>query len=243
MELFKALDISLEKTELISIVGGGGKTTSMFRLGRELLSHGKKVLLATTTAIFMPNKTDYEKLFLWEDKKEMIDIIEASSSGVTLLGNTVDKTKNKLKGVDGEVIDEIFKSNIFDYIIVEADGANRKPIKAPASHEPVIPKSTTKVIGLIGTDSIGRKLYEENAHRAEVLANITNSKLGDIIDEKIIYNLIISKQGIFKGAPELAKKYVILNKAETDERKKVSKRVKSMINNSDIEKIIIGSMR
>lgn len=243
MELFKALDISLEKTELISIVGGGGKTTSMFRLGRELLSHGKKVLLATTTAIFMPNKTDYEKLFLWEDKKEMIDIIEASSSGVTLLGNTVDKTKNKLKGVDGEVIDEIFKSNIFDYIIVEADGANRKPIKAPASHEPVIPKSTTKIIGLIGTDSIGRKLYEENAHRAEVLANITNSKLGDIIDEKIIYNLIISKQGIFKGAPELAKKYVILNKAETDERKKVSKRVKSMINNSDIEKIIIGSMR
>ncbi len=244
MELFKELDISLEKRELISIVGGGGKTTSMFRLGRELLSYGKKVLLATTTAIFLPNENEYENLILWKTDNE-VEFLKASTTGITLLGYNIDKEKNKLKGVDGELIDNIFEMAIFDYIIVEADGANRKPIKAPASHEPVIPVRTTKLIGLIGTDCIGKKLYEENAHRAAILAEITNHKLGDIIDEDMIYNLLVAKEGIFKNRPEKSQKYIIMNKAETENRRRVAERVKRMAkyNHSDIEKIIIGSMR
>lgn len=245
MELFKSLDISLERTELISIVGGGGKTTSMFRLGKELLSHKKKVLLATTTAIFMPDDGDYEKLILLKDKSKGIDFIKGSSTGLTVLGRTIDLEKNKLLGVDAEVIDRIFESNIFDYIIVEADGSKRKPIKAPALHEPVIPNSTTKTVGVIGMDCVGKKLYEENVHRAEMLANITNSKLGDIIDERIIYNLIVSKEGIFKNTPQNSQKYIILNKSETKKRNQVSKKIKDKIiaNRNDIANIIIGSMR
>ena len=36
MKLFEALDIDLTRNELICFVGAGGKTTSLFRLAREL---------------------------------------------------------------------------------------------------------------------------------------------------------------------------------------------------------------
>lgn len=243
MKLFKDIDISLEKSELISIVGGGGKTTSMFRLARELLKHDKKVLISTTTAIFKPEDDTYEKLYLTEDTDYRY--IKGSTSGITVIGSRIDSTKNKLMGVDGEVIDDIFKSKVFDYIIIEADGANRKPIKAPAQHEPVIPRMTTKVIGLIGTDCIGKKIYEENVHRAAIFVQVTNSKLGDIIDENTIYNLAVAKEGIFKSAPLHSKKYIILNKVENKERARVSEKVKSKVfsTNTDIENVIIGSMK
>ena len=240
MKLFKEIDISLDKQELISITGGGGKTTSMFRLARELLKYDKKVLVATTTAIMKPDENEYHKLYL-TDKIDYRTI--KASTGITVLGSKVNED-NKMIGIEKEIIDEIFKSNIFDYIIVEADGSKRKPIKAPASHEPVIPSLTTKTIGIIGMDCVGQKIYEENVHRAILFSQITDSKIGDTIDENIIYNLIVSPEGIFKNSPVNSQKYIILNKVETKSRKMVSQKVKSKIisNKVDIKNIIIGSM-
>lgn len=240
MKLFKELNISLDKNELISMTGGGGKTTSMFRLGRELLKHGKRVLISTTTAIFKPNEDSYENLYLTED----IDYkdIKGSNSGLTVIGEEISKN-NKLIGVDGEVIDDIFKMETFDYIIIEADGSKRKSIKAPASHEPVIPSLTTKMVGLIGMDCVNKKIYEQNVHRTDIFCGVTNSKIGDIINKDVIYNLIIAKEGIFKSTPVNSEKYLILNKVETKEREKVADKIKAKVslNNIDIN-IISGSM-
>ena len=241
MKLFKELNISLENQELISITGGGGKTTSMFRLARELLKYDKKVLLTTTTAIMKPDESKYERMYLTQDTD--YKTIQASSSGITVLGSKINKM-NKLIGVEQQIIDEIFKSKKFDYIIVEADGSKRKPIKAPASHEPVIPALTTKTIGIIGMDAVGQKIYEENVHRARLFSQVTNSKLGDRIDETTIYNLIVSPEGIFKNSPSESQNYIILNKSETKNRNLVSQKVKSKLvsNKINIKKIIIGSI-
>lgn len=241
MKLFKELDISIKKPELISITGGGGKTTSMFRLGRELKKFGKKVLITTTTGIFTPQEGTYEKLILLEeDENDLNDL----PIGITIIGSKIDKKKKKLMGIDVGIIDEFFKNNLFDYIIVEADGSKRKSIKAPASHEPVIPSLTTKTIGVIGMDVVHKRIYEENVHRANIFANLTNSKLGDIINEDVIYNLIISKKGIFKGSPKGSDRYIILNKVETNERRKVAEKIKYklLMNNINIKNLIIGSI-
>lgn len=240
MELYEELNISLEKRELISITGGGGKTTSMFKLGKELLSKGKKVLISTTTAIFKPRKDCYENLYLTKntDYKD----IRGSASGLTIIGKEISKN-GKLMGISGEIIDEIFKMKTFDYIIVEADGSKRKSIKAPASHEPVIPSLSTQIIALIGMDCLYKKIYEENVHRADKFCSVTNSKIGDLITEDTIYSLIISKDGIFKGSPIKSKKHLILNKVENEERERVCQEIKdkALLNKIDIN-IISGSM-
>jgi probable selenium-dependent hydroxylase accessory protein YqeC len=46
--------LALGDKGVISLVGGGGKTSLMYSLARELVSFGKRVLTTTTTKIFMP---------------------------------------------------------------------------------------------------------------------------------------------------------------------------------------------
>ena len=47
--LLKALTIDPEEYQSIAVVGGGGKTSLIFRLCEELVSTGKKVIVTTTT--------------------------------------------------------------------------------------------------------------------------------------------------------------------------------------------------
>ena len=62
MKFFEALDIDLTRNELICFVGAGGKTTSLFRLARELKRCGKSVLVTTTTAIYCPDEGDCDEV-------------------------------------------------------------------------------------------------------------------------------------------------------------------------------------
>jgi probable selenium-dependent hydroxylase accessory protein YqeC len=97
---------------------------------------------------------------------------------------------------------------------VECDGSKRKPIKAPAHYEPVVPASTTKTIGVIGLDAVGKPITEEYVHRPELFCSVVKRCMGELIDTEAVVNLIVSPQGLFKGAPEGCAKYVLLNKAD-----------------------------
>ncbi len=62
MKLKEALGI--KPGEVISLVGGGGKTTLMFALARELASSGKTVITTATTKILEPSSTETSLLLL-----------------------------------------------------------------------------------------------------------------------------------------------------------------------------------
>ena len=47
--LWNALTIAPARKQLIAVVGGGGKTSLIFRLCEEMVSAGKKVIVTTTT--------------------------------------------------------------------------------------------------------------------------------------------------------------------------------------------------
>lgn len=75
MQLKEAL--GFERGEMISLIGAGGKTTTMFRLAQELRDEGRKVLVTTTTKIFKPNKPHVHRLFLVDDVRALADTCTA----------------------------------------------------------------------------------------------------------------------------------------------------------------------
>ena len=54
----------------------------------------------------------------------------------------------------------------FDYVLVEADGAAHHPLKAHASHEPVIPAEVNQTICVVGASGFGQPIVQA-AHRPE----------------------------------------------------------------------------
>lgn len=243
MNLIDELKLNLEKSELITLVGAGGKTSIMFELAREIRSKGKSVLITTTTAIFFPESNTYDKVLITAD--ENMGIFVRESGKICVLGSRV-TSENKLLGINKSFIDAVYNSSIFDFILVEGDGSRRLSIKAPAGYEPVIPKYTSVVIGVIGLDSLGRRINNTSVHRPEIFCNVTKMNMNDIIDSSCIVKLVSNHNGIFKSAPQNSTKYLILNKADNYVLRSKGEFIKDAIlksNGIKIDGILITSMK
>ncbi|HYE81053.1 MAG TPA: selenium cofactor biosynthesis protein YqeC [Clostridia bacterium] len=240
--LCRLINIKPDKSEMICMVGAGGKTSAMFLLARELSDKGKKVLVTTTTAIYHPEKEQYDDILISEG--ETMDLFDNRSGSITVLGRSV-SSEGKLLGVSPEVLDSIFLKGTFDYIIVEGDGSKSRPVKAPAGHEPVIPSQTTRLLGLIGLDSIGKEVGMEFVHRPELFCRISGCVMGDIINTEMISRLIIHEEGLFKAAPDLSERYLLLNKAEGEREKREAYNIvkKLLDSNYKLNGIVISSMK
>ena len=215
--LAEALGIDVSAPCVISLVGGGGKTTAMFRLAHELKALGKKVLVTTTTNIGVPEPGQCDILML-EGCCDSSRLAAIPAATITCLGNgLIEGEICKVKSVEPAFIDELCAKRLFDCILVEADGAKRKPIKAPADYEPVIPKSTTLVIGVIGLEALGRSISEETIHRCELFCAVTGARTGAPINRDCMVKLITAGKGLFKNTPAACRKIVLLNKADTAE--------------------------
>src|SRR4051812_46307747 len=104
----------------------------MFKLAEELrLSN--KVLITTTTKIYLPLESTYD--FICTDKKMLPSYINMKDNGIYILGKGVN-TENKILGLDERQLEDL--APYFDYILVEADGSKEKQLKGWNESEPVI---------------------------------------------------------------------------------------------------------
>jgi len=107
---------------------------------------------------------------------------------------------------------------------LEADGARGRPLKAPASHEPVICESTTDLIGVIGIDALGFAFRGKNVFRPHLFSQLTGMKIKEKISLDAMAALICHPQGLFKSAPPHSKCHLFINKVDDELRKKLAKK-------------------
>lgn len=245
MKLIDALKLDRNIKHIISIVGAGGKTTTMFTLAEELKVLGKRVLITTTTAFFIPDSDTYDRLFVESDIDKLLIHQETQKNGsITVIGRC-EWQGEKLKGIQPEWIEALSHTNQYDVILVEADGAKRKPIKAPNRYEPVIPTQSTMVIGCVGFDSIGKKINEQWVHRAEIFSTVVGQKLEEVISYETINRLVLSKEGLFKTCNEQHEKVVLINKVSNNDGLVEVQKLGGNIVKQDknVSKVIIGSVQ
>ncbi|QUI23492.1 putative selenium-dependent hydroxylase accessory protein YqeC [Vallitalea pronyensis] len=245
MQLIKAIGLNMRKRYMISLVGGGGKTTTMYRLARELKVLGKRVLVTTTTAIFYPTEDQYDHLYVTRSLNELMRQSLIGGKGtITIMGKYKMKG-GKLKGIEPEWVDSIEQSSSFDMILIEADGAKCKPMKAPLSHEPVIPPKSHMVIGCIGLDSYKKTINEKWVHRPSVLAKVVGQDMDTEINYDTYSKLIAAQDGLFKGCPQNSEKVVLFNKMDLHNEKEIFPQFYRELveNNGDISKVLVGHVQ
>lgn len=201
----------------ISLVGGGGKTTLMFRLARELTAIGKRVISTTTTKIFYPRTHQTGAVLLTQSAGDnllaQLDQTLDDHAHVTLAEELL-SPEGKLQGIDNNLIGRILDARLTDFLIVEADGAARRSFKAPAAHEPVVPYQTDLLIAVVGLDVVGKPLDPAWVHRTREVGRLTGLAPGEIIKPVDVATVIAHGQGLMKGLPQGAVSYAFLNKAD-----------------------------
>ena len=189
MDAYEALghrliaELSIGAHELVALVGGGGKTTIMLALGR-----ARPNAVLTTTTMVGANQVP---------------------SGFVSSG----ARDGKLIGLTPEAVDAMFDDHGHAHccVVVEADGAKHRGVKAPASHEPVIPSRTTLVIAVMGADTIDR-VIEDVAHRPMLVAATVGCGPYDRLTPERVAVLHRSERGMRKGVPSTARFVVALTR-------------------------------
>jgi len=215
MKLKEALDI--RPGEVVSLVGGGGKTTLMFALARELTSGGDFVVTTTTTKILEPSPSETPILILETDEGELMRLLLENLDKhrhVTLATEKLDS--GKLNGISPDFVVRLAGLRQVSFIIVEADGAAHRSLKAPNPTEPVIPINTSLVIPVVGVDAVGCRLTEKDVFRPEIVSNLLGLPLGEVISPDAIAFLVTHHQGIIKGSPERARIIPFINKMDLE---------------------------
>lgn len=215
--------IALPASPLVAIIGAGGKTTTMYTLARELAHRGKRVITTTTTQIFYPQPGETDKLIIASETHVLLNAIEEAwqeYQRVTIAG-TVLRTE-KLAGLQPEQPYALLVKSGADAVIVEADGARHRMIKAPAEHEPVIPLQTNVSLLMMSAEAINQPLSESIAHRSELVAKVTGINIGDILSPAVIARLMTSEQGALKHIPETSSVYLLITHASDSQKEAIS---------------------
>ena len=223
MYVLHQLNINPERHRAVSVVGGGGKTSLIFRLTAELVSMGKRVIVTTTTHMA------YEPRRPFADSEDFTTIREHLQK----YGYTIAARRNQQEAI-GESYAESSKITSprtecqkissprmesleklreeCDVLLIEADGSKRLPVKVPAKWEPVIPEFTDLVIGVIGLDALGQSI-NQTAHRPELAASFLNKPLTAPITSDDFVKIASSVQALRKNT-EKAEYRVYLNKSD-----------------------------
>jgi probable selenium-dependent hydroxylase accessory protein YqeC len=207
----------LEESGMVSLVGAGGKTTLMYSMARELEAMHLKVLVTTTTRIYPPGRDESPIFIVEPDTTRLLQLAEELfRKGLNCLtaASSEDHREGKLKGYPPEAVDEMARSGLFDWVLVEADGAARRPLKAPAPHEPVVPAASSIVIGIAGMDAVGRPLDPQWIFRAERFSLLTGLPMNGTVEESHMAAVFLHPSGVFKGTPSGARRVVYLNKTD-----------------------------
>lgn len=226
MDLIPALRLNLavHAPDVVAVVGGGGKTSVVFRLAREITARNLRVVTATTTRVTL-RQTELAPVHLrMHGNQAPLDELARAldEHGHCLLVGDETLLNGKQTGVEPGVIDALATHAErlgIAAIVLEADGSRTLPVKAPAAHEPVVPLSTTLLLTVIGMEAVGAPLDDAHAHRAERMrALLEVDDAAALLTPAQAARLLLDPRGGAKGLPPGARLLPIFNKADAASR-------------------------
>ena len=213
MQLTEAF--ALGPREIVAIVGGGGKTTAMYRIARETAAAGGRAVVCGTTLFTPPPDRISHAIVLADDPETLMEAVtRILHSDDVVIASPGQGSKGRLLAVAPEVPAAFATIDGVSRVVVEADGSRGLAFKAPADHEPVIPPGATLVIAVAGMSALGRSLDEEHVHRPEQVAALTGARTGDPVNEEIMQAVLAHRFGGRKNVPTGCRFAVMLNQVD-----------------------------
>ena len=218
---------------VISIVGAGGKTSTMYDLAEELAAKGARVLITTSTHIAKPEQYRTEVI------PKLADLDAGSYAGalrnprgfILAAGKQAEGPDHAWKLAMPEDLGEerVMKRLLsqFDVILIEADGAKRLPLKVPSDTEPVLIPQTGLIIACVGLTA-GGKQFGDSCFRFAAHGGWLHKEAQDVIGAEDMTLLLMDERGSRKGVDGRYYR-ILLNQADTKTEQKLSEKVASML--------------
>lgn len=178
------------RAAVVTLIGAGGKTTTLKGMAGEVKKSGLPVTMTTTT-----------KVYPMEDCRPWRHPGEPPPPGElpVFWYRDFESSSGKWLGVAKTVLDEAIEreSELRRRVwIIEGDGAKGQRLKLWAPHEPQIPQKSDCVVLILDGRLFGQVLRESDIHRADLGPEL----VGQVLDGKLL-------GGYLARSPLMAKEY------------------------------------
>lgn len=211
---------------VISLVGGGGKSTLMYFLASTSARQGKRVLVTTTTNIFAPDPALYA-----ENEQQALALWEKGS--IAVIGTPI-PGKGKLKEPEPKLLRRLMERA--DITFIEADGSKHCPVKAPREGEPVLIPACDTVLAVMGLSAVGRPLKEVAFRLPEVL-RLLGVEEDHILTEEDAARLLSSSFGSRKDVGD-RQFCVVLNQCDDGPRRRAASLIAQYLQRYDVHNVV-----
>jgi len=239
----------LRERRYVHLIGGGGKTTLMFAAAHALAAEGRSVLTTTSTRILYPEAAQSERVVLGSDAAALVARLRAEFAThrhVTVVAPDPEGGR-KVGGLSVAVLDAFVDARIAEHVLVEADGAAGRSLKAHAGHEPVVSPRADLVIAVIGVDCLGAPMDDQHVHRAALLRERLGRPAGALVTAEDVAGIVLHRDGWLARVARDAEVIAFVNMAATPQAVAAAHGLADALRRADSEcrlaRTVIGDVR
>lgn len=193
--------LGLAGSEVVSFVGGGGKTTSVFALA----AHRPGRCIVTTTTKMGVDRTGGLPVLLAPSDDEIVAALDRNDAVLAWSG------ADDRRGLGVEPARCDHWATLAETVAVEADGSRRRPFKAPRAYEPVVPASTTVLVACVGMAAVNAPI-EVGCYRTDAVAALVGASAKELLTPERLVRVLLHRNGSRKGQPDQARFAVLINR-------------------------------
>jgi len=209
----------------VAFVGAGGKTTSLFHLARQLAP----VIVCASTHLSLDQIRIADQHFILDSIEDTNQLAEKPLTGIMLLTGSI--KGQRTAGLSEEIFSWLreYCDNHSLPLLIESDGSRQRPLKAPATYEPVIPDFVDHVVVVAGLSGIGQPLTSKWVYRPERFALFSGLSLGDTVTLDALVRVLTHPQGGLRNIPAHARRVALLNQADSSVKQAMAGRLAPLL--------------
>jgi probable selenium-dependent hydroxylase accessory protein YqeC len=234
----------LRRDARVAAIGGGGKKSLLFALAREWAEAGGRPLLLPTTRLFRGESEDAAdvKVIALDKARSAWPALEFPPGGTLVVGRK-DERPDLLTAILPEEIAPLAEQVKADLVLVKADGARGRSLKAHQDHEPVVPLDASLVIAVAGLDVWGAPLTSDSVHRSELFAVRWGMTPGQRLEDEAFLYALSDPAGYRAAVPAGARYVVFLNQVDRAVRLAVAQRLAEKLHAAGVNEVVYGDVR
>jgi probable selenium-dependent hydroxylase accessory protein YqeC len=236
MDLPSAL--AADRRQCVAVVGAGGKKTTLYRLGSAL---DRAVVTSTVRIpIFDEQVSD---VVVTDDP---VAALAAHGDGEDAwpLGLVPERERDdRYRGYDPAVVDDLATTHDGP-VLVKADGARNRLLKAPDDREPQLPSRADTVLPIASARVVGEPLSTACVHRPERVSALTGVAVGDDLDATAVARVLVSPEGGLKDVPDDARVVAVVNMVDDDALRATGERIaaEALAHSDRLDRVVLTQL-
>jgi len=235
--------LGVHRDSRIAAIGGGGKMPLLLALGSAWAKTGGRPLLVPTTRL-----ANHAERGVPGVRTVVLPAARSAWPPVVFLGGEVlvvtrrGEQPNVLEAIHPGEITALAEQSKADLVLIKADGARGRSLKAHDADEPVLPLDTGLVVAVAGIDAWGSPLDAEHVHHDVLFGERWAIAPGARLEDDAFYAALADPAGYRASVPSGSRYMVFLNKVDRPVRLAVAQRLAHGLHERGVGEVAWGDV-